>query len=197
MKVDLFPDEVFVFTPKGDVINLPAGRDADRLRLRDPQRGRRALRGREGERPDGAAAAPARRTATRSRSSPANPSCRARTGSTSWRRPRAQQDPPRDAGARERAQPRARPRPPRPRAAQGGLVARRACSRAAASTSSRSAEAMGQIDELFALVGYGKLAASDVVREAAREPAPEPVPRRRGAAACSGASRGAARRASA
>jgi GTP pyrophosphokinase len=25
VKVDLFPDEVFVFTPKGDVINLPAG----------------------------------------------------------------------------------------------------------------------------------------------------------------------------
>ena len=24
VKVDLFPDEVFVFTPKGDVINLPA-----------------------------------------------------------------------------------------------------------------------------------------------------------------------------
>jgi GTP pyrophosphokinase len=25
VKVDLFPDEVFVFTPKGDVVNLPAG----------------------------------------------------------------------------------------------------------------------------------------------------------------------------
>jgi GTP pyrophosphokinase len=28
MKVDLFPDEVFVFTPKGDVINLPKGATA-------------------------------------------------------------------------------------------------------------------------------------------------------------------------
>ena len=45
------------------------------------------------------------------------------------------------------------------------------------------AEAMGQIDELFALVGYGKLASSDVVRRLRGEPAPEPVPeapRRRG-----------------
>ncbi|HBV44686.1 MAG TPA: hypothetical protein DEF14_09895, partial [Ruminococcaceae bacterium] len=25
MKIDLFADEVFVFSPKGDVINLPAG----------------------------------------------------------------------------------------------------------------------------------------------------------------------------
>ena len=25
MRVDLFADEVFVFTPRGDVINLPAG----------------------------------------------------------------------------------------------------------------------------------------------------------------------------
>ena len=28
LKFDLFADEVFVFTPKGDVISLPAGRDA-------------------------------------------------------------------------------------------------------------------------------------------------------------------------
>jgi guanosine-3',5'-bis(diphosphate) 3'-pyrophosphohydrolase len=45
------------------------------------------------------------------------------------------------------------------------------------------AEAMGQIDELFALVGYGKLASSDVVRRLTGEEAPEPVaeaPRRRG-----------------
>ena len=33
LKIDMFADEVFVFTPKGDVINLPAGRDADRLCL--------------------------------------------------------------------------------------------------------------------------------------------------------------------
>ena len=34
VKIDLFEDEVFVFTPKGDVKALPKGVDADRLRLR-------------------------------------------------------------------------------------------------------------------------------------------------------------------
>ena len=44
VKVDLFTDEVFVFTPKGDVKSLPARRHAGRLRLRHPLRGRRPLR---------------------------------------------------------------------------------------------------------------------------------------------------------
>ena len=35
IKSDLLPEEVFAFTPRGDVINLPAG-DGHRLRLRDP-----------------------------------------------------------------------------------------------------------------------------------------------------------------
>jgi Guanosine polyphosphate pyrophosphohydrolases/synthetases len=37
---DLFDEEVFVFTPKGEVKTLPAGRDADRLRVRRPHRRR-------------------------------------------------------------------------------------------------------------------------------------------------------------
>lgn len=40
IKVDLFADEVFVFTPKGDVVNMPAGRDPHRPRLRHPFGGR-------------------------------------------------------------------------------------------------------------------------------------------------------------
>ena len=43
VKVDLFPDEVYVFTPKGDVRVFPRGVDARRLRLRDPLGGRRPL----------------------------------------------------------------------------------------------------------------------------------------------------------
>ncbi len=34
LKIDLEQDEVFVFTPKGQVVTLPVGRHADRLRLR-------------------------------------------------------------------------------------------------------------------------------------------------------------------
>ena len=55
LKIDLEQDEVFVFTPKGNVITLPDGRDAGRLRLRDPHRGRPPLHRRPGQRPAGAA----------------------------------------------------------------------------------------------------------------------------------------------
>ena len=40
LRYDLGPQEVFVFTPKGDVISLPGDVDAGRLRLRGAHRGR-------------------------------------------------------------------------------------------------------------------------------------------------------------
>ena len=46
-----FADEVFVFTPKGDVVNLPVGRDPDRLCIRHPFRGRQPDDRRENQRP--------------------------------------------------------------------------------------------------------------------------------------------------
>ena len=58
LRTDLFDDEVYVFTPKGEVKTLPAGASADRLRLRRPH-GRRPPDGRrEGERADRAAPLP-------------------------------------------------------------------------------------------------------------------------------------------
>ena len=56
LRVDLFEDEVFVFTPKGDVKSLAAGQHADRLRLRRAHRRRQPHRGRQGQRPHRAAA---------------------------------------------------------------------------------------------------------------------------------------------
>ena len=55
LRFDLKAAEVYVFTPKGDVIALPAGRDAGRLRLRHAHRGRAPLHRRPGQRPAGAA----------------------------------------------------------------------------------------------------------------------------------------------
>ena len=59
LKTDLEQDEVFVFTPKGRVITLPLGADADRLRLRRAHRGRPRLHRGQGQRPPGAARPPA------------------------------------------------------------------------------------------------------------------------------------------
>ena len=55
LKIDLEQDEVFVFTPKGKVDHAADRRDAGRLRLRDPHRGRPPLHRRAGQRPAGAA----------------------------------------------------------------------------------------------------------------------------------------------
>ena len=43
-KLELFPDQVFCFTPKGDLIALPKGANAHRLRLCRPHRHRQQLR---------------------------------------------------------------------------------------------------------------------------------------------------------
>ena len=47
----MFADEVFVFTPKGDVINLPAGRHPHRLCLCHPLRRGQPHGGRQGQQP--------------------------------------------------------------------------------------------------------------------------------------------------
>ena len=49
VKVDLFPDAVYVFTPRGKIISLPRGA-AGGLRLRDSHRHRQPGRGRQGQR---------------------------------------------------------------------------------------------------------------------------------------------------
>ena len=89
LKIDLEQDEVFVFTPKGRVITLPDGRDAGRLRVRDPHRGRPPLHRRARQRPARAARLRACSRARRARSSRARSRARARaaTGSSSCTRP--------------------------------------------------------------------------------------------------------------
>ena len=53
LRFDLASAEVFVFTPRGEVIALPHGRHPGRLRLRDPHRRRPPHDRRPGQRPPG------------------------------------------------------------------------------------------------------------------------------------------------
>ena len=55
LKIDLEQDEVFVFTPKGTVDHAADRRDAGRLRVLDPHRGRPPVHRRAGQRPARAA----------------------------------------------------------------------------------------------------------------------------------------------
>jgi GTP pyrophosphokinase len=56
VKIDLFPDAVYVFTPKSQILALPRGATVGRFRLRDPLRRRRPHGGRPHQRRAGAAA---------------------------------------------------------------------------------------------------------------------------------------------
>ena len=58
-KVDLYPEEVYTFTPKGQSGGAAARRHAGGFRLRHSHRGRQPMRGRKGQRPDRSAAPPA------------------------------------------------------------------------------------------------------------------------------------------
>ena len=58
LKVELYPEEVYTFTPKGQVKAFPTRRDADRLRLLDSHRRRPPVRRRARQRQDGAAPRP-------------------------------------------------------------------------------------------------------------------------------------------
>ena len=58
LKIDLYPEEVYIFTPRGKVKVLPKRIDGGRLRLRDPHRRRPPVRRRARQRPHGAAAHP-------------------------------------------------------------------------------------------------------------------------------------------
>ena len=68
VKVDLFPDEVYVFTPKGDVRVFPRGSTPIDFAYAIHSRGRRSLFGRARQRADRAAALQAAERRRRSRS---------------------------------------------------------------------------------------------------------------------------------
>ena len=85
LKVDLYPEEVYTFTPQGPRDRAAARRHADRFRLRHPLRRRQHVRRREGQRPHRHAALHAAQRRHRRDHDAAEPPARARTGCRSSR----------------------------------------------------------------------------------------------------------------
>ena len=82
VKVDLFPDKVYVFTPKGKILRLPTRRDRGRFRLCDAHRHRQPLRRRQGRPAPRRRCAPCCATGRPWRSSPPRAPPRTPRGST-------------------------------------------------------------------------------------------------------------------
>ena len=83
LKTDIFQDQVYVFTPKGEIKELPSGATSARLRVPHPHRRRAQVRRRQGQWAAGIARYASCKTATSSRSSPPRARAgRAGTGST-------------------------------------------------------------------------------------------------------------------
>ena len=95
LRFEIGAKEVYVFTPQGKVIGLPAGANPGRLRLRRAHRGRPPHDGREGQRPAGAARERARLRRRRRGVHLEEPGCRPQPGLAELRQEpaRAQQDP--------------------------------------------------------------------------------------------------------
>ena len=118
IKLDIFQDQVFVFTPKGDIKDLPAGRDAARLRVPDPHRRRPPDDRREGQQPPRPARLPAQeRRHRRDRHDQGRARALARLDERRPHQPRPREDPPMVQAQGPRREHRPRPRVARARAA--------------------------------------------------------------------------------
>jgi GTP pyrophosphokinase len=183
VKVDLFPDQVFVFTPRGDVINLPKGASAVDFAY--------AIHSEVGAHCSGAK--------VNGRLVPLRH--RLADGDTVEVTTHPAQYPRKDwlefvvsARARSRIRQALRAREKERSAELGREILERELRKADLSLARQVEGAAlpalaqelvgGTLDDLFSAIGYGRVAAADVLRrlrgEAPAEPAPAPEPKRRG-----------------
>ena len=165
LRFDLQGSEVFVFTPKGDVVSLPVGFDPGRLRVRRAHRGRPPMHRRPDQRPAGAAGEPARQRRHRRdlHLEVAHRRPEPRLDDLRPLRAGPQQDPPvvRQGAARRRDRRRSRRDP-------AGACASRVCRCSACSRGSRCRRwprrcASPTSPSLYAAVGEGHVGAQTVV----------------------------------
>ena len=178
LKVDLYPEEVYTFTPHGESDRAAARRDAHRFRLRDPLRRRQSLRRRKGERPHRTAEIRLCATAMWSKSSPRPAICRAKTG-WRWSRPPRRATRSSTSSIRRSA----------PKPSKSGKNTCERGSAAAGCQDGRITKAQlesvasdygyGKMEDLHAALGYGKFSPRQILQKLPRtrccpEPAPEP-----------------------
>ena len=165
LKIDLYPEEVYIFTPKGEVRSLPRGATRGRFRVHRAHRRRPPVRRRAHQRPHGAAAHEAAerrhhrdRHAVRAQAEP-------RLADVCRDVARPQQDQARPAHRGAGAQHRAGPASVRQGSAAVQSQSRRRCSRVRSSTKFATEYGAKTADELLAHIGYGKLSARTVLQK--------------------------------
>ena len=120
LKIDLYPEEVYIFTPKGEVRSLPRGATAVDFAYTRPHRRRQPVRRRAHQRQDGAAAHAAAERRHRRDHDAVGAQAEPRLAGVCRHLARPQQDQARPAGRRADAQHRAWP----PAVREGGAALR-------------------------------------------------------------------------
>ena len=166
LKLDLYPEEVYCFTPKGEVKTLPAGRAPHRLRLRHPHRGRPPVRGRARERQDGPAALQAEERRHRRDPDLGRPPSQPRLAGAGRHQQGAQQDPPLPEHRGEAAGAGDRQEALRARAEALRPLPEEARARRGRRRWPRSWAWARRLEDLFAAVGYGKVSMRQVLAQA-------------------------------
>ena len=162
LKIDLYPEEVYTFTPKGKVVVLPRDSTPIDFAYSIHTEVGHSLRGRESQRPHGAAAPQAAQRRHRRDPDPDRAQAQPRLAGHRQVVARPQQDQALAQCSSARARHRNRPQADRERSAQVSHLAQGHQGRRAGRRSPPTT-ALGRPDDLMAGIGYGKYSARQML----------------------------------